>query len=139
VSPAANGGDADAPRKRRRRRRGRRGGSANGAPQTEGHSEPGPAEFDTSETDEGAVVDHEAVDIVENAPESAVEPETTPAIVNSPSVPVWSLTADPGKTNEPEPISLLPLVEAPEQPVRPPEPSQPPRKGWWQRPFRSKE
>jgi ribonuclease E len=139
VSPAANGGDADAPRKRRRRRRGRRGGSANGAPQTEGHSEPGPAEFDTSETDEGAVVDHEAVDIVENAPESAVEPETTPAIVNSPSVPAWSLTADPGKTNAPEPISLLPLVEAPEQPVRPPEPSQPPRKGWWQRPFRSKE
>ncbi len=155
--PAQAGETGEPKRKRRRRRRGRRGrrdGEAQGegaeavaSPQSEGREEPQD----------------------EPGPEAVAEIAAVPsAPLNAPSEPQWSLLGDeiprPAVASEPAvPARIVAEVPAPEPtveaeplaepaPVAAPEPmaavqsaperetpAGPPRKGWWQRPFRQKE
>ena len=93
----------------------------------------------------------------EGVDESAIPVIATPTVApNTPSEPVWSLSSDvkhvvDAGARRDEPLETKPAVssmaetansrvEAPEpsQPARD-EPTGPPRKGWWQRPFRLRE
>ncbi|HEY5048641.1 MAG TPA: ribonuclease E/G [Rhizomicrobium sp.] len=140
-----------APRKRRRRRRGRRGSregmSSAGGPLISDESESTPI-FERNETSSQALPP---------LPHADVDPDISHTVPNAPSGPVWSLSHDQksetampageiatatflreGKPavadSEINPASMdladVPRRSAPEQPAR---------KGWWQRPFRSRE
>jgi ribonuclease E len=140
-------------RKRRRRRRGRRGSrdnslatlpNAQNTPVTaDGPDEPG---VQVARPGEYEGVDQSAIPVI-----------ATPTVApNAPSEPVWSLSSDVKhamdvSAGRDEPLETKPAassptetahsrVEAPKpsHPARD-EPSGPPRKGWWQRPFRLRE
>jgi len=161
VAPSSNPPSADPTisatqgRKRRRRRRGRRGSRENGAIATSGGLPPG-ADVTSptvlSSSDDAARNSHDAG-------AAAVPQISVPVFVpNSSSDPVWSLSSDeasPVLANPPnspsgraEPSQSVGKAERSvraitdnEQSaeVRPGAPAEPPRKGWWQRPFRSKD
>jgi ribonuclease E len=140
-------------RKRRRRRRGRRGSRDNG-PATSPNvptSQPIDAPLSDSRTPDTSLAEREG------AVTSAIPVIAAQTIVpNSPSEPVWSLSSDgdrpaAGNARRDEPIETAPAssprhetanshVETaePSKPA-PVQPSGPPRKGWWQRPFRPRE
>ncbi|HXM00761.1 MAG TPA: ribonuclease E/G, partial [Rhizomicrobium sp.] len=110
-------------RKRRRRRRGRRGGregerfgATDPASQLEG------VPVDSSVRDMSEPVTGTA-DVGIEADVLVTAIETAPiAVPNAPSEPVWSLSAEQSRAKPPEAAN---------------DPSQPVRKGWWQRTFRS--
>jgi ribonuclease E len=133
-------GQQGAPRKKRRRRRGKRGGS--GSRPAEHAGEPMDAMSVSDQTDE---TERDAVASYET---EIVRPqiETPVATPNGSSTPVWSLTGEHAQTvsHVPEIIAeaIAPLpdpeeVPAPSAAPVPEEPLQPPKKGWWQRTFRS--
>ncbi|HEX4861171.1 MAG TPA: hypothetical protein VFV07_08045, partial [Rhizomicrobium sp.] len=139
-APSGIEGQPGAPRKKRRRRRGKRGGSSNRP--TDQLGEPMDA-MNTSVRSNGT--EHEPIPSYET---QIVRPEveTPVAMPNGSSTPVWSLTGEHAQTVShasgiiAEPIAA-PEPEAPApaaEPV-PQEPPQPPKKGWWQRTFRSEE
>ncbi|HVV64093.1 MAG TPA: Rne/Rng family ribonuclease [Rhizomicrobium sp.] len=132
-------GQPGAPRKRRRRR-GRRGGANRSAADAGGAS---------SQTRAGVAlpVANEADAEIARAPSMIREPAVTPAAApNAASTPVWSFQPEPA---EPEPSREsrapaesvnLPRQSAEHERAEPQAPSQtpePPKKGWWQRTFRS--
>jgi ribonuclease E len=148
-------GQPGAPRRKRRRRRGKRGGSGrseNGQTANDGELFADQDDHDHADNDE-PVPSYQA-DIV--APE-VTEPIAMP---NAASNPVWSLTAASGQgevvSRPPETISE-PVPEEPaapaagkaaeertleivSEPVAAPEPegpTEPAKKGWWQRTFRT--
>ncbi|HEV2560869.1 MAG TPA: Rne/Rng family ribonuclease [Rhizomicrobium sp.] len=135
-------GTGEGPRRKRRRRRGRRG-RRDGEPvtQNEFSGEGVPVDASVHDEDIGDAMDEvvsvEVADVL--APAIAVVP-------NAPSTPSWSLTAEQPALHR-EPIAEAPPVLAEPapahldepvrtEPLRPAEPEQPARKGWWQRPFR---
>jgi ribonuclease E len=155
VGETAAGGEAGASRKRRRRRRGRRGGRENGAA--------APSDSAEGEHDGGDEIEDNRTEIgaVDADSRTSLDTPHLPApsvIPNAPSEPVWSLTsedhrpaapaavsptAEPeretvatlaAETRDEEPTGTVPSAEPPRSPE---EPAGPPRKGWWQRPFRS--
>jgi ribonuclease E len=159
-----NGG---APRKRRRRRRGRRGSRegvipANGAAPTGEESasqeddlpEASAAAPDSGET--YADQEGEIARVVPNAPSEPVwslaleqpKPKLAAPVTESitvPSAPTEAIAA-PAEEGPPSAATTATATKSPEaepEPVSPPprrdEPEQPPRKGWWQRPFRPRE
>jgi ribonuclease E len=132
------------PRKRRRRRRGRRG----------------PREDVMAASQNGAAVEKPAQEMSFAAPNASGDremPVPAPQIVpNAPSQPVWSLSRDeahgatvlvPAKQVKEENMqaperALAEITSIPPQTAAQPEPeksAEPARKGWWQRPFRSRE
>jgi ribonuclease E len=142
VGQQTSPGQPGAPRKRRRRR-GRRGGSGlqssgqqpgvQQSQQTNGHDRFGaPEEIDTAPH-------------IEPVLQPRIEhPEIMP---NAASTPVWSLTGERGQTNsllpETNQVAVLPpertleRADAVRSQSSHAEPSQPAKKGWWQRTFRS--
>ncbi|HWA92051.1 MAG TPA: ribonuclease E/G [Rhizomicrobium sp.] len=128
---AADGQNGAAPRRKRRRRRGKRGGS--------GRSENGQHEHADGNGEHLAAED----DAVPTYREDIVAPEPEPvALPNGASSPVWSLSSSeqgeivsraPETIAEPVEEPALETADAPE----PDRPSQPAKKGWWQRTFRS--
>ncbi|HTQ12819.1 MAG TPA: Rne/Rng family ribonuclease [Rhizomicrobium sp.] len=140
-------------RRRRRRRRGRRRDGERYGMNAESQLEGVPV--DPSVRDEGEEIVGTADDGVEA--DAAVARDEAPRVVpNAPSAPVWSLTPETPKreiadvpraskpiaVEEPEPAGRAapePRIEAPPARTEPAatEPPQPPRKGWWQRTFRS--
>ncbi|MBI3675525.1 MAG: Rne/Rng family ribonuclease [Proteobacteria bacterium] len=128
--------DSEAGRRRKRRRRGRRGrrdgefGSQPQVPRFEGEGVP----VDESvREDSGELEETPSLDVDETHP-----PLDAPIIVpNAPSEPVWSLSSEKAREAiKAEPAKVTPLPE-PRQTSKPETPSQPARKGWWQRAFRS--
>ena len=157
VERATSSGEDGEGRRKRRRRRGRRG-RRDGA-----NREQTPANS-ADEAPEGVPVDA-SVQANEQAEASMQTDDTAtyegPAPLNAPSEPAWSLGTDdaveappaeppaPESHREPEVATAEPQAETeapaavePEtanEPVaasEPKAPSGPPRKGWWQRPFR---
>ena len=143
----STGGDQGAPRKKRRRRRGRRGGSGRQHENPLLHHEAmnGEVSHDAGAGLSSAIVRR--------------EDSVSVAAPNAASSPVWSLGGDGVVSHPPEPVAEA--IEAPRQAAReerepaaartarepamagsarastePMPPSQPPRKGWWQRTFR---
>jgi ribonuclease E len=134
TAPQAQPGEGQ-PRRKRRRRRGKRG-SGNSAVQMSG------APTMAANGEEPVATDHTEV----------VHPEETAAMPNGTSSPVWSLDAEHGETVSHPPESVAAVVPEDEDededadadeklaaPVaaEPQESSQPAKKGWWQRTFRS--
>ncbi|MGH6877625.1 MAG: hypothetical protein ACREHV_09650, partial [Rhizomicrobium sp.] len=140
--------DQGTTRKRRRRRRGRRGSRENGV----------------SSVHEVALAQHENVATADSRPEiELIERDSESAMPNSPawttvpnasSEPVWSLSSGSDRESAhreslqehiPEPAGALQSAGEGEAaavkrpPVAPSVPPGPPRKGWWQRPFRARE
>ncbi len=135
-------------KRKRRRRRGKRGGSdhssgAGNAQQPEansayaGHSSDYdrfgvPEEIDTTPREEPR-----PQPVIERA-----DRDEPAAIPNAASTPVWSLTADPVEApspapqRAPEPVAEPVAEEAAPEPVST-QPAGPPKKGWWQRTFRT--
>ena len=133
-APLGIEGQPGAPRKKRRRRRGKRGGSGNRpADQSGEHVDAmnAPAQSNGAE--------HEPIPSYE-APIVRPQIETPVAMPNGSSTPVWSLTGEHAQTvsHVPE-IIAEPITPAPAAEPRPAEPPQSPKKGWWQRTFRSEE
>ena len=140
-------------RKRRRRRRGRRGSRDNNSATLPN----GQNALITADAPDEPGVQVARAGGYEGVEQSAIPVIATPAVApNAPSDPVWSLSSDVkhvvdvsaggGEPLETK-LAVSPMaqtansrVEAtePSQPVRD-EPSGPPRKGWWQRPFRPRE
>ncbi|HEX3674360.1 MAG TPA: ribonuclease E/G, partial [Rhizomicrobium sp.] len=121
-APQGDGG----PRRKRRRRRGRRreGGERFGTDAAGNQLEGVPV--DGSVRDDGEEITGTADDGVEA--DIAVAPaEPAP---NAPSAPVWSLTAEAPVKTEPKPPKAT-------EPEAANDPSQPARKGWWQRTFKA--
>ena len=144
-------GSAGSSRRKRRRRRGRRGGSGrtnadlgasqpeNGSrlsPQTNGHDQFDVSDsIDTGQSLDRAPVERPEIDIPVPAPNAA-------------STPVWSLTGDRGESAARTP-GIVAKAMRPAEPPRTLEPaniseenvstrsSQPGKKGWWQRTFRT--
>jgi ribonuclease E len=139
ASPQGAETAADGTRKRKRRRRGRRG-SRDGA--TGGQS----AAEKTSDSENAASQPPPELGHADELPAPI-------AVPNAPSEPLWSLAAQDVPHQQalaaPEPRSN-PRKPVTKEPVREPEPIEaaaeaeevpagPPRRGWWQRPFRAKE
>jgi ribonuclease E len=134
-------------RRKRRRRRGKRGGTAHSSDagntqQSEANSFAGPAhDFDRF----GIPDEIDTTPREEPRPQPAIEKADTDvpvAMPNAASSPVWSLTADPGEVlpspqrRAPEPVAVPVSQEAAPEPVST-QPAGPPKKGWWQRTFKS--
>jgi len=135
-------------KRKRRRRRGKRGGTAHASgtastqqpeanssyagPSTDYDRFGIPDEIDTTPREEPR-----PQPVIERA--NADEPVAMP---NAASSPVWSLTADTGEVpsspqqRAPEPVAAPVSEEAAPEPVST-EPAGPPKKGWWQRTFRT--
>ncbi|HEY2446583.1 MAG TPA: ribonuclease E/G, partial [Rhizomicrobium sp.] len=148
VSNNSTSAENGSSRKRRRRRRGRRGPRDSVAPQTE--------------TRDGTVDAANSADPrpqplprpVRSDTEDSLLPQigTAAVVLNAPSEPVWSLSqveehivatemprAESVETVDAEPrVPDAAPADAPEVPS-PTTPPEPPRKGWWQRPFRLRE
>jgi ribonuclease E len=145
------GSDAGAPRKRRRRRRGRRGARENGS------LLPSDSDMIEHEGNDDIGESQAEIDVANSDRHSPLDaPHLSAAIIpNAPSEPVWSLASDDrrvavpaevsparetvgGFTDEPREHkeSAPSLDTAPQEPAN--EPAEPARKGWWQRPFRSR-
>jgi len=141
-APLGVEGQPGAPRKKRRRRRGKRGGSGNRpADQSGEHMDAMNAPAQSNGTEHEPIPSYEAQIV-------RPEIETPVAMPNGSSTPVWSLTGEHAQTiaRAPgiiaEPIAPPPAPEeasAPAAEPLPAEPPQPPKKGWWQRTFRSEE
>ncbi|HWA02074.1 MAG TPA: Rne/Rng family ribonuclease [Rhizomicrobium sp.] len=143
-SPAVPSG---APRKRRRRR-GRRGGGHGAAPQSAADN----ARFASSPSNiQDRFGTPDDIDTTPHYVEPSHDPEpgdeaAEPANLNGSSEPVWSLSSgaaappsqDASETQSgsltPAPVAEVPSATS--EPV-PEKPSGPPKKGWWQRTFRS--
>ena len=73
------------------------------------------------------------------------EIETPVAMPNGSSTPVWSLTGEHAQTISrapetiAEPVAPPPVSEEAPATAAEPLPAEPPKKGWWQRTFRSEE
>jgi len=147
TAPEQQGQPGTAKRKRRRRR-GKRGGTAHSsdAGNTQ-HSDAnssyaGPAhDFDRF----GVPDEIDTTPREEPKPQPAIERADTGAPVampNAASSPVWSLTADAAEIQPapqqraPEPVAVPVAEEAAPEPVST-QPAGPPKKGWWQRAFKS--
>jgi len=133
-------------KRKRRRRRGKRGGSehSSGAGNTQ-HSE-------ASSSYAGPSTDYDRFGIpdeIDTTPREEPRPQPViekadvepAAIPNAASSPVWSLTSDAGEAppprqRAPEPAAANIAEEAAPEPVST-EPAGPPKKGWWQRTFRT--
>lgn len=141
-------------KRRRRRRRGRRGGQREGGnPNYVGSGDGEGAPIDASlQNGDGPVIGGDASDT------SVISPAP-----NAPSAPVWSLSAETHQEPREEPIARVDINIPPDvanefvdaasaitaeavraqiaEPAAPhaDEPQAPSRKGWWQRPFRSRE
>jgi ribonuclease E len=143
-----------APRKRRRRRRGRRG-SRDGAQTSPGTTEESQGAADAADADDDF---KEPQAKPSPSPVSEADRELSVVTPNAPSEPVWSLAqeravpeptarahASPAPVREATPVlNVEPKawpVETPETAQATPlkEAEQPARKGWWQRPFRSRD
>ncbi|HEY6579195.1 MAG TPA: ribonuclease E/G, partial [Rhizomicrobium sp.] len=137
-------------RKRRRRRRGRRGSRENGSSQGQDLRA---AQQESPSTAEPTP----RIPPSESGPDSGVpDLATWTNVPNTSSEPVWSLSSE-GHADSPHPQASrehIPASEAEPQSTddvgasgeRPspvagsaPNPSGPPRRGWWQRPFRARE
>jgi ribonuclease E len=147
-------------RKRRRRRRGRRG-SREGAVTVNGQHAPGEASPDALQAEQPVLEAENKSDSAQATGFIATESQPIHVVPNTPSEPVWSLSsehpavtaghsADERSLGQPKIEKLM--VEAPAEPSaahaepgeavpvpKREEPSQPPRKGWWQRPFRPRD
>jgi ribonuclease E len=141
--------DSTGRRKRRRRRRGRR-------PPTETSANPSvQASLEDAFAAPTDALPAPSASGNTHHPLTTHEPQ--PIAPNAPSEPVWSFSSEV-TTPEPrlreerplpesttvetaKPAAMAEATPAPsvEPPVARPEPEQPPRKGWWQRPFRSRE
>jgi ribonuclease E len=144
-------GAAAAPRKRRRRRRGRRGGRENGSLPTADSSmaeHGGNADIEMPQTD---------IETTESDTRSPLNaPHLSVAVIpNTPSEPVWSLAPDNHTAAIPAEVPPVAetmdgfadeggedkrsgaLAETTPHKISN-EPAEPPRKGWWQRPFRNR-
>jgi len=135
-------------KRKRRRRRGKRGGTA----QANGTESPQHSEANSSyagpahDFDRFGVPDEiDTTPREEPRPQPAIERAGTGAPVampNAASSPVWSLTADPREAppppqqRAPEPVAAPVAEEAAPEPVST-QPAGPPKKGWWQRAFKS--
>jgi ribonuclease E len=122
-APQGDGG----PRRKRRRRRGRRRDGERFGTDAAGNQLEG-VPVDGSVRDDGEEITGTADDGVEA--DIAVVAEPVP---NAPSAPVWSLTAEAPAKADPKPVAIAPKAAEPE-PAN--DPSQPARKGWWQRTFK---
>ena len=141
------GDEAAPPRKRRRRRRGRRGSRENGSLPSSEMSAAGD-EVDVDEEKSGAEVPNTEPGKLTllDAPHLSA----SAIIPNTPSEPVWSFAPhdhhpaepapakDPAGTfaTEPREMEEPTRIEPDSEPPKPAAPAGPPRKGWWQRPFR---
>jgi ribonuclease E len=158
-NPSPPPGESPSSRKRRRRRRGgRRPGESGlpGAPDDTAQNEPSPAEISA------ANASHHPED---NGARPEFDTDLPAFMPNAPSEPVWSLSAEARpvaahrEAHAEEPIVKAPPVESAET-VAPPSQSAgaeqviepapaghaerpatpgPPKRGWWQRPFRDRE
>jgi ribonuclease E len=152
---AAPNGEGGVRKRRRRRRRGRRGGQREGG---------NPNYVGSGDGLEGAPIDASA----QNGDSPVIGGDASDTSVispapNAPSAPVWSLSAETREQPREEPIARIDInippdvanesvdaasaltaeavraqIAEPETP-RADEPQAPSRKGWWQRPFRSRE
>jgi ribonuclease E len=145
------GGEGTAPRKRRRRRRGRRGARENSSLLQPSESGGPPSdEVAGAEKTETEII---AVNEGEHASVNVSSLSTSAIIPNAPSEPVWSFepenrhgngAAERSPTNEVADDFRTETkkdegpsgASVPEVLRRENEPAEPPRKGWWQRPFR---
>jgi ribonuclease E len=132
-------GQPGSPKRKRRRRRGKRGGS--------GHSSGSPGAQPTGLPDGLSSNGHDRFgvpDEIDTTPHEepirlpAIEPRDPDAPVATPnaaSSPVWSLTVDQGRS---PPEAIRDAKERPESvSSEPAAPAGPPKKGWWQRTFRT--
>jgi ribonuclease E len=145
ASPQAN--QPGATKRKRRRRRGKRGGGghANGAPDARHVEANQPFTATSNGFDRFGVPDEiDTTPREEPAREPVIErsdPETPVAMPNAASSPVWSLTAEQNE-NEVRPVEIAvkpmeaDVSEKTPEPVSS-QPAGPPKKGWWQRTFRT--
>jgi ribonuclease E len=147
ITPGLPGQPGTAKRKRRRRR-GKRGGTAHSSgagtaqqPEAESSSAGPSHDYDRF----GIPDEIDTTPREEPRPQPAIEKADADAPVampNAASSPVWSLTADPGEApsspqrRAPEPVAASVSKEAASEPVST-QPAGPPKKGWWQRTFKS--
>jgi ribonuclease E len=139
IAPAGDqaASDGDGSRRRRRRRRGRRGGN---------RFENGERPPQTEETPGGPEASQPVAAYVPDRFSLPDEIDTTPrddARANAASMPSWSLSEpdeiDTTPTDAPKPVTAEPVAE-PEVVAAEPAPqvpAGPPKKGWWQRAFKT--
>lgn len=155
----AEGQEGD--RRRRRRRRGRRGGrdrdfsaeprgeqsESEAGQQNEEAAPAEPAPVQTQQPQPAKTFYEDrfgTVDDIDTTPTEAPRgrPEAAP---NAASSPVWGLQHEPDTTPSAAAAPVKPVVQTPAEPVEidttpsaePEQPSGPPKKGWWQRTFRT--
>jgi ribonuclease E len=148
MNGSAAPGQPGTAKRKRRRRRGKRGGTAHAggaehAQQSEANSSYAPH---ANDYDRFGIPDEiDTTPREEPRPQPVIErvdADEPAAIPNAASTPVWSLTAEPDAgpspppQRTPEPVAEAVAEESAPESVST-QPAGPPKKGWWQRTFRT--